>query len=167
MKRVVWLVIACLVAVISFFAFPDWSTCSDIERKVDSGQFQIRSTGQGWYIFTPPGFAQTVEYLNHFAGRLGRRISKAPDGWERYKLSKSCGGSTKVAHWASAKGIGPDGSRLPRVVVYPSWPVPGDRGRLPGDHGGPLDHWKFAIGGLLIVAAIMVRLHRRRLVFAK
>ena len=57
-----------------------WFTgCQSVEQRVDSGELQLRWHETGWFIFGPPGFSQTPEYLSHLAGLLGKRISTVQD----------------------------------------------------------------------------------------
>lgn len=158
MKRLVGFVVLPLIAlVLVLFGAYFWgSSCLAVEKGVDNGKFGLEKIGDGWFVTAESGFGQTPEYLNLFAGLLGKRVSRDPTGRERFKLSGDCGGSLRVAEWAKAKGIGPDGKKWPRGVVLPK-PQSGQ------GLGG--FQWSFAIGGLLIV--VMVWLHRRRLVFAR
>lgn len=144
------------LAIVALGALWWGSACSAVELGVDSGKFRIEKIGDGWFINADPGFGMTPEYLNLFAGLLGKRVSRDPMGRERFKLSGDCGGSLRVAEWAKAKGIGPDGMRWPHGVVLPK-PQSGQ------SLGGFV--WSFTIGGALLFATIMVILHRRRSAF--
>ncbi len=136
------------LAIVALGAISWWgSGCQVVEKAVDDGKLQLRNG----FVWGPPGFSQTSEYLGYFAGLLGKRISSSPDGWEKFKLTGSCGGNTRVAEWAKTKGIRPDGHKWPRGVVLPKPQQSGTSGFV----------WSFTIGGFLIVA-VMVMLHRRR-----
>lgn len=149
MKRVLPLLSMLLIVAIAFCAYaPFWSICSEVEQKVDKGEFQARQQGDGWFVFAPSGFSKTGEYLSHFAGMLAKRNTLSPDGWEKYKLASVCGGSLTVAGWAKIKRIGSDGQKLPRLAN-------------PGQGLGGFA-WSFTIGGAILLAAIMVMLHLRR-----
>lgn len=159
MRKLFGLVVP-LIAALIFLGGAFWwgSSCSAVEKKVDDGTFQVRRSGGGWFVTAEEGYSKTAEYLGRFAGILAKRKLNDVFGREAFKLAGSCGGSSTVGYWASKKGLGPDGKKLPRVT----WPVPGDRGRLPGDRGGPVFEF---VGGLLIVIGggiTMVWLHRRR-----
>ncbi|MBI3955576.1 hypothetical protein HY338_03960 [Candidatus Gottesmanbacteria bacterium] len=153
MKRLVGFLVLPLIALAFVFLGALWwgSSCSAIEQGVDDRTLQLRFDGNSWFVFGPPGFSQTAEYLGHLAGLLGKRISSTPDGWEKFKLSGDCGGSIRLAQWAKTKGIELDGKKWPRGVVLSKPPQSGTSGFA----------WSITIGGLLI-AVIMVWLHRRQ-----
>lgn len=97
------------------------SGCAAVEKAVDDRKLQLRQDGDGWFVFGPPEFSKTAEYVGHLAGLLGKRISTAQDGWEKFKLASHCGGSTRTASWARSKGISPDGRQglVPVIRLLP------------------------------------------------